>query len=94
MSKMTGPSLGGGRASPHLGAYAGERLGQRSLVAGRSRGRSGTASSQTASNRRDPPGAEVLDVGTALAAAGEHQHGLDEHLAPVVERQRSPGRDP
>ena len=31
-------------------------------------------------------GAEVLDVGAALATTGEHQHRLDEHLAPIVER--------
>ena len=27
---------------------------------------------------------QVLDVGAALATAGEHQHRLHEHLAPVV----------
>jgi hypothetical protein len=32
-------------------------------------------------------GAEALDVGAGLAAAGEHEHGLDQHLAPVVQRQ-------
>ena len=40
-------------------------------------------------------GAQVLDVGAALAATGEHQHGLDEHLAPVVQRHAlAPRRDP
>jgi len=32
-------------------------------------------------------GAEVLDVGTGLATAGEHEHRLDQHLAPVMGRR-------
>ena len=31
--------------------------------------------------------AQVLDVGTALPAAGQHQRHLDEHLAAVVQRE-------
>ena len=34
--------------------------------------------------------AQVLDVRAALAAAGQHQGHLDEDLAPVVQRERSP----
>ena len=30
-------------------------------------------------------GAQVLDVGTALATTGQHQRGVDEDLAPVVQ---------
>ena len=38
---------------------------------------------------------EMLDVGTALPTTGEHQHRLDEHLAPVVQRHPlPPRRDP
>ena len=42
--------------------------------------------------------AQVLDVRTALPTAGQHQGGVDEHLAPVVERepfavQRDRGRE-
>ena len=42
-------------------------------------------------------GSQVLDVGTRLPTAGQHQHGLREDLAPVVQRQaltadRDPGR--
>jgi len=32
----------------------------------------------------------MLDVGARLSAAGEHQHGLDQHLAPVMGGSRSP----
>ena len=42
-------------------------------------------------------GPQVLDVGTTLPAAGEHQHLVHEHLSPVMERHalatdRDPGR--
>ena len=36
-------------------------------------------------------GAEAFDVGARLAAAGEHEHGLHQHLAPVVQREPLPG---
>ena len=36
--------------------------------------------------------AQVLDVRTALAAAGEHQGHVHEHLAPVVDAGAVPGR--
>ena len=29
----------------------------------------------------------MLDVGARLAAAGEHQHRLHQHLAPIMQRQ-------
>ncbi|HSH62190.1 MAG TPA: hypothetical protein VK988_21585 [Acidimicrobiales bacterium] len=36
-------------------------------------------------------GAQVLDVGAALATASQHQHGLHQHLAPVVQGQELAG---
>ncbi len=40
-------------------------------------------------------GSQVLDVSARLSAAGQHQHGVDQHLATVVERQTLTGdRDP
>jgi hypothetical protein len=35
---------------------------------------------------------EHLDVGARLAAPGQHQHRLDQDLAPVMEREPLPGR--
>jgi hypothetical protein len=37
-------------------------------------------------------GPQVLDVGTAVAASGQHQHRLDEHLAPVMQGHPFPLR--
>jgi len=36
--------------------------------------------------------AQVFDVGTALSASGQHQGRLDQHLAPVMERESLTGR--
>ena len=37
----------------------------------------------------------MLDVGARLAAAGQHQHRLSQHLAPVVQRETfARDRDP
>ena len=33
----------------------------------------------------------MLDVGARLTAAGEHQHRLGEHLAPVMDRESFTG---
>src|SRR5208283_3431049 len=35
---------------------------------------------------------QVLDVGTALATAGQHERGVHEDLAPVVQRRALTGR--
>jgi hypothetical protein len=32
-------------------------------------------------------GSQRFDVGAGLAASGEHQHGLGQHRAPIMQRQ-------
>ena len=37
-------------------------------------------------------GTQRFDVRTGLTATGQHQHRLDQHLAPIMDRQPFPGR--
>ena len=36
-------------------------------------------------------GTQHFDVGAGLAASGEHQHGLGQHRAPIMQRQSFTG---
>ncbi len=80
-------ALGDGRSTPYLGADLGEPAGdllshlRGDLVEGPIHRRV-----RWHLTEQIGLGAEILDVGAALAPAGQHQRAMDEDLAPVVHR--------
>lgn len=73
--------------APDVGAHGRERFLQRGEVLGAQVLGQGAIERRVGGDLVEERGlgAQVLDVGTALAAPGEHQHRLEHHLAPVVE---------
>ena len=80
-------------SSPTTGATPGaRRCGHRVPQAGERHrvdadGTCDTTSSPTAPTRTGRLRTEMLDVRARLAATGEHQHRLDQHLSPVMDRE-------
>jgi hypothetical protein len=76
------------RASPHLGPHLGHRLPQPRQGLGVDGPQPGVQR-RVRRHRAEQLllGSELFDVGARLPAAGEHEHGLHQHLASVVQRQ-------
>ena len=89
MSKTTGAEASAGARRAHICARTAAWRAHRSPTVAGSSDRSvryNVGADATVAEQA-PLGAQILDITTALPAAGEHQHRLRQHLAPIMARR-------